>query len=112
LDALTEPGRRPRLAEVDWVQGAFYIIRPVALVGTGLFNPAFFLYCQEVDLYVRIKRSGYKICYCPDVSIIHIGVSFLANSTSTFLPLAPRLSLEDAQYAALLPDSRLEDSCS
>ena len=47
--------------------------------------------CQEVDLCVRIKRSGYKICYWPYVSIIPSGVSFLANSTSTFLPLAPRL---------------------
>jgi GT2 family glycosyltransferase len=60
-------------AEVDWVPGAFCIIRPAALVRAGLFNPAFFLYCEEVDLCVRIKGSGYKICYWPDVSIIHIG---------------------------------------
>jgi GT2 family glycosyltransferase len=60
-------------AEVDWVPGAFCIIRPAALVQSGLFNPVFFLYYEEVDLCARIKRSGYKIWYWPDVSIVHIG---------------------------------------
>jgi GT2 family glycosyltransferase len=60
-------------AEVDWVPGAFCIIRPAALVQTGLFNPAFFLYYEEVDLCLRIKRAGYTVWYWPDVSIIHLG---------------------------------------
>ena len=75
-------------AEVDWVPGAFCIIRPAALVRTGLFDPVFFLYCEEVDLCFRIKRSGYNICYWPDVSVIHIEASLLINSTSKLLPLA------------------------
>ncbi len=59
--------------EVDWVPGAFCIIRPAALATTGLFNPIFFLYCEEVDLCLRIKRAGYKIWYWPDIFIVHIG---------------------------------------
>lgn len=60
-------------AEVDWIPGAFCILRPEALARAGLFNPAFFLYYEEVDLCIRIKRMGYSVWYWPDVSIVHVG---------------------------------------
>jgi len=60
-------------AEVDWVPGAFSIIRAEALAAAGHFDPRFFLYYEEVDLCMRFKRSGYSIWYWPDISIIHIG---------------------------------------
>jgi hypothetical protein len=60
-------------AEVDWVPGAFSIIRPEVLAQTGLFDEAFFLYCEEVDLCRRIKALHYKVRYWPDVVIVHLG---------------------------------------
>ena len=60
-------------AEVDWVPGAFSIMRREALVKTGLFDPQFFLYCEEVDLCRRIKAHGFRILYWPDVVVTHIG---------------------------------------
>jgi GT2 family glycosyltransferase len=60
-------------ASVDWVPGAFSIIRPRALVKSGIFDPAFFLYYEEVDLCVRIKQAGYSIWYWPDIVVVHIG---------------------------------------
>ncbi len=60
-------------AAVDWVPGAFSIIRPEAVAKTGFFDPAFFLYYEEVDLCRRIKQAGYSIWYWPDVVIVHIG---------------------------------------
>ncbi len=60
-------------AEVDWVPGAFSIIRPEALRIAGLFDPAFFLYSEEVDLCRRIQNAGYKIMYWPDIMVIHLG---------------------------------------
>jgi GT2 family glycosyltransferase len=59
--------------EVDWVPGAFSIIRPDVLAQTGLFDEAFFLYYEEVDLCRRIKALGYKVSYWPDVVIVHLG---------------------------------------
>ncbi|MBS1821271.1 MAG: glycosyltransferase family 2 protein [Acidobacteria bacterium] len=64
---------RDQPASVDWVPGAFSIIRPSALARTGLFDPAFFLYYEEVDLCRRIKDAGYSIWYWPDVVVVHIG---------------------------------------
>jgi GT2 family glycosyltransferase len=60
-------------AEVDWVPGAFSIIRSDVMAAIGLFDPRFFLYYEEVDLCRRIKQSGYSIWYWPDVAVVHIG---------------------------------------
>jgi GT2 family glycosyltransferase len=60
-------------AEVDWVPGAFSIIRPEVLRKVGFFDPEFFLYSEEVDLCRRIQDAGYKIMYWPDIIVIHIG---------------------------------------
>lgn len=60
-------------AEVDWVPGAFSIIRAEALAKVGFFDPRFFLYSEEVDLCRRIKKAGYRIWYWPEVRVVHIG---------------------------------------
>lgn len=60
-------------AAVDWVPGAFSIVRPAAIERIGFFDPAFFLYYEEVDLCRRIKQAGYTIWYWPDIVVVHIG---------------------------------------
>jgi GT2 family glycosyltransferase len=60
-------------AEVDWVPGAYSIIRSDVLAATGPFDPRFFLYYEEVDLCIRIKQKGYSIWYWPDIAVVHIG---------------------------------------
>lgn len=60
-------------AEVDWVPGAYSIIRPEALAAAGPFDPRFFLYYEEVDMCRRIKEQGYSVWYWPDISVVHIG---------------------------------------
>ena len=60
-------------AEVDWIPGAYSIIRSDVLAVTGLFDPRFFLYYEEIDLCMRIKQKGYSVCYWPDVVVVHIG---------------------------------------
>jgi GT2 family glycosyltransferase len=60
-------------AEVDWVPGAFSIIRSEVLAEVGPFDPDFFLYSEEVDLCRRIKKAGYSIRYWPDIVVIHVG---------------------------------------
>jgi hypothetical protein len=60
-------------AEVDWVPGAFAIVRAEALAAVGPFDPRFFLYYEEVDLCLRIKQQRYSIWYWPDIVIVHIG---------------------------------------
>lgn len=58
---------------IDWVTGAFMMLRREALAKTGLFDPAFFLYFEEVDLCRRLKQAGFRVMYWPDVVVTHIG---------------------------------------
>jgi GT2 family glycosyltransferase len=60
-------------AEVDWLPGAFLIIRRETLVEAGLFDPDFFLYYEEVDLCRRVQAAGFRILYWPDIVVTHIG---------------------------------------
>jgi GT2 family glycosyltransferase len=60
-------------ARVDWVPGAFAILRPAALEQVGLFDPDFFLYYEEVDLCLRMKQVGFEVWYWPDVVVTHVG---------------------------------------
>jgi GT2 family glycosyltransferase len=60
-------------ASVDWVPGAFAIIRREVLESVGYFDERFFLYYEEVDLCRRIKDAGWQVWYWPDLVVVHIG---------------------------------------
>lgn len=60
-------------ADVDWVPGAFAIIRNSVLKQIGFFDERFFLYFEEVDLCRRIKNAGYRVAYWPELKITHFG---------------------------------------
>jgi hypothetical protein len=60
-------------AQVDWVTGAFMALRREALETAGLFDPAFFLYCEEVDLCRRIQLAGFEVWYWPQIVVTHLG---------------------------------------
>jgi GT2 family glycosyltransferase len=60
-------------AKVDWVPGAFALIRRSALEQVGEFDERFFLYYEEVDLCRRFQKAGWTIWYWPDVVICHWG---------------------------------------
>ncbi len=60
-------------ADVDWVPGAFTIIRREVLDRIGIFDERFFLYYEEVDLCRRVKAAGWRVCYWPDIVVRHWG---------------------------------------
>lgn len=57
--------------EVDAVCGAFMFIPKAVLDKVGLFDEDYFMYGEDLDLCFRIKKSGYKIFYYPEVMTIH-----------------------------------------
>jgi len=60
-------------AQVDWVPGAFCIIRQSALEQIGFFDERFFLYYEEVDLCRRLRKAGWTVWYWPDLQAVHWG---------------------------------------
>jgi GT2 family glycosyltransferase len=56
---------------VDWVIGAFMLVRKELLFEIGLFDERYFMYMEDADLCLNLKKRGYKICYCPQFSAVH-----------------------------------------
>lgn len=82
-----------RAASVDWVPGAFLILRPEALRKAGLFDERFFLYYEEVDLCRRLKAAGYSVWFWPDVEVVHVGGESAKKITAALSESARRAAL-------------------
>jgi N-acetylglucosaminyl-diphospho-decaprenol L-rhamnosyltransferase len=62
--------------EVGAINGAFMLARREALERVGLFDENFFMYGDDLDLCIRMKRAGYKIIYDGRGQVTHLkGVS-------------------------------------
>ncbi|MEK6881358.1 MAG: glycosyltransferase family 2 protein, partial [Nanoarchaeota archaeon] len=49
--------------EVDAIVGAFFLTRKSVLEKVGLFDEKFFMYGEDIDLCLRIKKIGLKVMY-------------------------------------------------
>ena len=59
-------------ADVDAVVGAFMLVRREALEGAGLLDETFFMYGEDLDLCYRIKKTGWRVVYYPEVTVLHL----------------------------------------
>lgn len=59
--------------EVDWLAGAFMILRRETFEEVGGFSEDFFMYGEDSEWCMRIKRAGRKIFYAPRGVVYHIG---------------------------------------
>jgi GT2 family glycosyltransferase len=57
--------------ECDWTVGAFLLARREALLSGGLLDERFFLFSDEPDLCLRIKRAGWRVLHLPAMTIVH-----------------------------------------
>jgi GT2 family glycosyltransferase len=82
LDVLF-PGRVPSLFLTEWdhastrdldhVIGAFYLVRRALFDQVGGFDERFFVYLEDLDLSVRVRERGWRICFLAEVHAEHTG---------------------------------------
>lgn len=58
--------------QVGWVMGAFFMIKREVLEKAGGFDENLFMHMEEVEWCKRIKNSGFKIWYVPQVEAVHL----------------------------------------
>jgi N-acetylglucosaminyl-diphospho-decaprenol L-rhamnosyltransferase len=62
--------------DADWLSGCALALRRTAFEEVGGFDPAYFLYVEDVDLGVRLRRAGWRLRYEPDAQVVHrVGAS-------------------------------------
>lgn len=59
--------------DVDYVIGAALLVRRKVIEEVGLFDPRFFMYAEETDWQRRMQQRGWKVSFCPDAVITHLG---------------------------------------
>jgi len=57
--------------EVDWINGAFLMVKRDAIDKAGLLDEDFFLYAEEAEWCSRLKKQG-KLCIYGQFNIIHL----------------------------------------
>lgn len=69
LDAERGRGTVP----VDWVSGAVLLLPIAEVLELGGFDEGYFMYTEEVDLQLRLRRRGVPSLLDADLTVVHAG---------------------------------------
>jgi GT2 family glycosyltransferase len=88
---------------VDHTLGATMMLRREVIRQTGLLDERYFMYCEEIDWSMRIRRAGWEIYCIPGAHVTHLA----GQSTSQVRPQSivnlwrSRLMLFERYYSPL-----------
>lgn len=57
--------------EIDWIVGAFIMVKKVVLKKSGFFDPDFFMYSEEIEWCYRLRKNG-KLLLFSEPKVIHL----------------------------------------
>jgi len=66
-----------------WILGACLCIRRELYENIGGFDPDYFLYGEDTDICLRVRKAGFAIGYCEQAKLMHVG----GASESDAIPL-------------------------
>lgn len=66
-----DKGQYDSQEEVPMITACCLLARTEIFKSTYLFDPSFFLYLEELDFTIRVRRLGYKVVYVPRAIIYH-----------------------------------------
>jgi N-acetylglucosaminyl-diphospho-decaprenol L-rhamnosyltransferase len=56
-----------------WLSGSCLLLRRAAYDAVGGFDPAYFMYFEDLDLGRRLADAGWQSVYVPDATVTHTG---------------------------------------
>jgi GT2 family glycosyltransferase len=56
---------------VDWINGAFLMVKKNVIEKSGLLDEDFFLYAEEAEWCSRLKKQG-EICVFGEINVLHL----------------------------------------
>lgn len=79
-------GQYDHLDEIGVACGAAMAVWKHIFYEVGGFDPSFFMYYEDADLSLRIRRAGYKIMPASSSVVYHVGSGTSAATPSSFVP--------------------------
>jgi len=65
--------RDPVEATAGWLSGSCMLLRRSAFDEVGGFDPAYFMYFEDLELCRRLARRGWESVYVPSAVVTHVG---------------------------------------
>jgi GT2 family glycosyltransferase len=83
--------------EVDWINGAFLMVKKTAIEKAGLLDEDFFLYAEEAEWCSRLNKVG-KLCIFGSLKVVHLqgetAVSAFGSADKSYYNLFDRKGLQ------------------
>jgi GT2 family glycosyltransferase len=83
--------------EVGWTWGTALMARREAVADAGALDGSFFMYGEDLEWCLRVRRHGWRILFCPDAEALHWG----QQSSVGWAAATRRQRLLDGNYRAL-----------
>lgn len=81
---------------VDWIGGAFMLVRGDVIREVGVMDESFFFYGEDVEWCHRMSRAGWPCLYDPAPAITHLGA--MSSSADRCDPRRRRAQSYHARY--------------
>jgi N-acetylglucosaminyl-diphospho-decaprenol L-rhamnosyltransferase len=78
-------------ASVDWISGACMLLRVSAARAVGFFDERYFLYEEDADLCLRLRKAGFEAVFAPKAVVTHALGTSMAKS-----PVAARDAYDES----------------
>jgi hypothetical protein len=97
-----QPGPR------EWLSGACLLLRRDDLEAVGLLDERYFMYTEDVDLCVALRRRGRDVLFLPQAEVVHLrGRSAGRNPVTEQLRRASQLAYYEKHHPGWVPLLRL-----
>ena len=99
-------GQYDDVNEIFWATGACLFVRAEIYHKLGGLDERFFAHMEEIDFCWRAKIDGYKIMFCPDSTVYHVGGGTLPKKSwkKTYL----NMRNNNIMLYKNIPDDRLK----
>lgn len=62
---------KKKLTFVDWISGAFILARKEAIIDASGMDEEYFLFSEDTDFAMRLKKCGWKVAFSPGHHVFH-----------------------------------------
>ena len=76
-----DEGQYEEACDLFWASGAAMFVKSAVWKKLGGLDGDFFAHMEEIDFCWRVKNAGYRVVYCPDAVVYHVGGGTLPKSS-------------------------------